>query len=39
MDEAVNKLEKVANLSADEAKAELMEAVKEEARTEGFISC
>jgi ribonuclease Y len=32
-EEHIKRLEKVANLSADEAKAELMEAVKEEART------
>jgi ribonuclease Y len=32
-EEHIKRLEKVANLSADEAKAELMEVVKEEART------
>ena len=32
-EEHIKRLEKVANLSAEEAKAELMEAVKEEART------
>ena len=32
-EEHVKRLEKVANLSAEEAKSELMEAVKEEART------
>ncbi len=36
MDEAVKKLETVANLSAEEAKAELMEAIKEEARTQAL---
>ncbi len=35
-EEQIKKLEKVANLSADEAKAELMEAVKEEARTQAM---
>lgn len=32
-DEQIKKLEKIANLSAEEAKAELVEAMKEEART------
>lgn len=35
-DEHIKKLEKVANLSADEAKAELIEAVKSEARTKAM---
>ncbi len=33
LEENVRKLEKIANLSAEEAKTELMEAIKEEART------
>jgi len=35
-EEHIKRLEKVSNLSADEAKAELMEAVKEEARTKAM---